>query len=173
MSDIEDKFLVNTFRLTRSEFIFRQLYRKHTVYLYRLALQLINKDIHSTEDILQETWMRAVENIGNFRGSSSFKTWLSGILINCCREYSRKKRFDHINEDADQQVIWGIDKKVGTKLDLQKALEILPLGYKEILLLHDFEGFKHHEISKLLSISEGTSKSQLFHARNAIKRLLN
>ena len=57
-------------------------------------------------------------------------------------------------------------------IDLEKALSKLPTGYREILLLHDLEGYKHHEIAELLGIKDGTSKSQLFNARRMMRKFL-
>lgn len=170
MKDIEDKLLVKGFLLSGSERLFRQLYRKHTFAVYRLALQLTNNDVTGTEDIIQEAWIRAVENLREFKWNSSFKTWLSGIVINCCREYIRKKcSIRNAVTAADEAIIHKQDEKI----DLRNALMLLPLGYREILLLHDLEGYKHQEIAQLLGISAGTSKSQLFHARRAVQKLLN
>ena len=170
MNHIEDKILVKSFLLTRSEMVFRQLYRKHTLAVYRLALQLTNKNMQSTEDIIQEAWVRAIEKLPQFEWNSSFKTWLSGIVINCCREHMRTKNFCLPGEyvEPESKTIF-----YHPRIDLQNALAMLPVGYREVLLLHDLEGYKHAEISLVLGISEGTSKSQLYHARRAIKKLLN
>lgn len=171
MNHLEDKLLVKGFLLSRSELLFRQLYRKHTLAVYRLALQLTNKDIQGTEDIIQEAWIRAVERLHQFKWNSSFKTWLSGIVINCCREHLRKKKSSILSYDDMEKELTITHSH--NKIDLQNALAMLPIGYREVLLLHDMEGYKHEEIGQLLGISEGTSKSQLFHARKAIRKLLN
>jgi RNA polymerase sigma-70 factor (ECF subfamily) len=171
MNHLEDKILVKGFLLSGSETLFRQLYRKHTLSVYRLALQLTNKDVAGTEDIIQEAWVRAVTKLAEFKWNSSFKTWLSGIVINCCREYLRKNKSGTIPySDIEEEPFY---KPANDKIDLRNALAMLPLGYREVLLLHDMEGYKHEEIGQLLGISEGTSKSQLFHARKAIQKLLN
>jgi RNA polymerase sigma factor (sigma-70 family) len=172
MSQFEDKLLIGFFLLTRSETAFRQLYCKHSQYLYRLALQFTGRDHSAAGDIIQETWIRAIENLGRFKGISSFKTWISGILINCCREHNRKKlKLESIGQN--QAVASNtINDNSDLRLDINQALSGLPEGYKEILILHDMEGFKHGEIGKLLGISAGTSKSQLYHARKAMKELL-
>jgi RNA polymerase sigma-70 factor, ECF subfamily len=166
---MEDKIFVKGFLLTRSESLFRHLYRKHSIVMYRLALQLTNKDLVGAEDIVQETWLRAIESLQSFKWNSTLRTWLCGILINCAREHLRKKGSSIINvihpSFESPQGEW--------KIDLQNALWQLPLGYREVLLLHDLQGYKHHEIASMLGISEGTSKSQLFHARKAMQKFLN
>jgi len=164
---MEDRLLVTAFLLTRSETVFRQLYRKHSHSIFRIALQMVNKDIATAEDIVQEAWLRAVDQLPHFRWQSSFRTWLSGIAINCAREALRKR--SAWSEHVDLQYLPAQDERI----DLQGALAMLPKGYREVLLLHDMEGYTHNEIAGILDISEGTSKSQLFHARRAVKRMLN
>jgi RNA polymerase sigma factor (sigma-70 family) len=60
-----------------------------------------------------------------------------------------------------------------TAMDFEAALETLPDGAREIFVLHDVEGYKHHEIGTLLDISSGTSKAQLHRARMMLRRYLN
>ena len=60
-----------------------------------------------------------------------------------------------------------------TKYDLEKAINSLPPGYRQVIILHDIEGYKHREIAELLNIEEGTSKSQLHHARMAMRNFFN
>ena len=170
MSQLKDKLLISSFLLTRSEYVFKQLYRTYSADIYRLIFFMTNRDKESSEDILQETWIRAIENLAAFKHNASLKTWLCGIAINCCREFNRKKKF-YVSSFADIPVDTQISLEA--KLDIIKALSFLPDGYKEILILHDLEGMKHKEISVLLGITEGTSKSQLFNARRSIKKLLN
>jgi len=170
MKDLEDKLLVKGFLFSRSEYIFRQLYRKHTLSVFRIALQLTRNDVQGAEDIAQEAWTRAITKLDDFKWESSFRTWITGIAINCSREYMRRmNKLDFNVHDATDAVI----PRIEAALDLHKVLALLPTGYREILLLHDLEGFKHGEIAALLGISEGTSKSQLFHARNAVRKMLN
>jgi RNA polymerase sigma-70 factor (ECF subfamily) len=170
MNHLEDSILVKGFLLTRSERLFRQLYRKHTPPAYQLALKLTDKDVPGAEDIIQEAWIRAVEHVHDFKWNASFKTWFTGIVINCCREYLRRKKGITFSEEIDTAPVF---IPPDHKIDLRYALALLPLRYREVLLLHDLEGWKHADIGQLLGISEGTSKSQLFHARKAIQKLLN
>ncbi|HLG38225.1 MAG TPA: RNA polymerase sigma factor [Chitinophagaceae bacterium] len=167
----DDKLLVRKFLQTRNENFFRQLYRQHTQHLYRLAIHLTYGDRPGSEDVIQEMWTRAIYHLAEFRWQSSFKTWLSGILINCCREHNRKQTISHTSIN-DLENLLANSHNTENKMDLQRALTLLPNGYREVLILHDMEGYKHEEIGILLGINEGTSKSQLFYARRAIKKLL-
>jgi len=169
-SKLRDNSLFETFRKYRREEDFRQLYRIHTPVLYRVAYRFINGNYRQVEEIVQETWCRAVKNIDRFEGQSSLRTWLTGITINCCREYNREKS-RMVNKD-NKMAESGISNRLQTKMDLESGIGQLADGYREILVLHDVEGFTHREISEMLDISEGTSKSQLSRARAKVREYL-
>jgi RNA polymerase sigma-70 factor (ECF subfamily) len=127
------------------------------------------------EDVIQTTWIRAIENLHRFRWESSLRTWLTGIAINCARETLRKRKrtqnFELIDEVA-QTTVPRINREIN-RIDLERAISELPDGYREVLLLHDVEGYTHEEIGGLLGIELGTSKSQLSRARKAVRILLS
>lgn len=171
MKQKDDKWLVRAFILTRNEFVFRRLYRSYSPYLFRFAWRLVGNDTVMAEDAVQETWIRAVEGIETFKGRSSFKTWISGILVNCCREHRRESGRE-VAAHALPEHAYPAANSIEDKLDVQYALSKLPAGYREVLLLHDYEGFTHEEIADVLGIAPGTSKSQLFNARNSMRDIL-
>jgi RNA polymerase sigma-70 factor (ECF subfamily) len=159
--------LVERYLRVRDEKSFRELYRRHTAALYGLALRLCETE-PDAQDAIQETWIRTCDGLSGFEWKSSLRTWLSGILINCVRETSRKRhrrREEQLPEDAPAIVA----VSAGEKMSLDQAIARLPNGYREVLILHDVEGYTHEEIGSLLDISVGTSKSQLHHARRAIR----
>ncbi len=161
-----DRDLVDSFRARRDELAFRALYRRHTPYLFGLAKRTVAGTSASAEELVQETWIRAVERVDRFEGRSRFRTWLSGILLNCRREQIRaqtRSREEALEVDgaapyADPE----------GRLDLESALARLPDGYREVVVLHYLYGYPHHEIGSLLGIRTGTSKSQ---ASRGIQRL--
>jgi RNA polymerase sigma-70 factor (ECF subfamily) len=157
----------------RDEKAFRELYRRHTPALYQLLLRMLGGDEHDAEDIVQETWVQAVRSLAGFRGSSSFRTWLMAIGINRCRNLFRsrqRKGTVPLAEDWDPPAPVVRD---GERLDLERAIALLPDGYRAVLVLHDVEGFTHEEIAARMGISPGTSKSQLFWARRSVRGLLD
>ncbi|HEX2140085.1 MAG TPA: RNA polymerase sigma factor [Woeseiaceae bacterium] len=165
-----DRELVRLFLETRGEIEFRALYRRHTPPLYRMAYRLAGPGL--ADDVLQETWCRAARNLGSFEWRSALRTWLTGILIRCCRQTWR---------DNGQVVTLPVGMEMhepeveapsGTELDLERALESLPPGYREVLVLHDVEGLTHEEIARALNVVPGTSKSQLARARRALRQRL-
>ncbi len=136
----------------------------------RVAIYLSRNNRDLADDLVQETWIAAIENLEHFAWKSSLRTWLTAILLNKYRDnLKRKKDYESL---AGVQTL---DNKLqgDLSMDIRKAILQLSDGYRKVLILHDLEGFKHEEISELLGISAGTSKSQLFHARRAMRHLLN
>ena len=113
-------------------------------------------------------WIRACTRLSKFEWKSSLKTWLTGILINCIREQSKKKREEQLPDDWPASIAM----PNGAHLNLEQAIARLPAGYRDVLLLHDLEGYTHEEIGAVLDINAGTSKSQLHYARKAIRKLM-
>lgn len=159
----DDREAVQAFLARRDEASFLVLYRRHTPYLYRLALRLLAGRRAEAEDAVQETWLRAAARLGTFRGEAALRTWLAGFTVNCCRELLRAPgaatAADHVRAVAF----------AGPDVDLERAIAALPAGYREVLVLHDLEGYTHEEIAARLEITAGTSKSQLSRARRALR----
>jgi RNA polymerase sigma-70 factor (ECF subfamily) len=100
------------------------------------------------------------------------RTYLCGIAINCCRELYRKRSRQY--ETVLPEEVAQATSKIGEleKIDLEQAIASLPTGYRQVLVLYDIEGYTHEEISRMLEIEVGTSKSQLFHARAKMREAL-
>ena len=170
-SRLEDRRLVGAFLARRDERAFRALYHRHSPRLYQLALRWLRWHKHDAEEVLQETWLRAVQNMPAFRWESSFPTWLTAIAVNCCRERFRSRNRRE-NEFTPEEPMTASFDNDAMRIDLENAIAALPEGYRAVLLLHDLEGYTHEEIGCLLGIEAGTSKSQLFHARRAVRGAL-
>jgi RNA polymerase sigma-70 factor (ECF subfamily) len=169
LANLADRWLVRNFLVQRDEQSFRELYHRHAPALYQLALRLAGWNVHEAEEVVQDTWMRAIEALDGFRWESSLRTWLSGITINRCRElYRQRARQSH------EVVVEQLAQEISTtenfeRLDLEQAIAALPNGYRQVLVLHDVEGYTHEEISRMLEIEVGTSKSQLSRARSSVR----
>ncbi len=173
-ADPEDRLLVGSFLRRREEKVFRALYRRHSPALYRLALRFMRGNSRDAEEVMQVTWIRAVENLAGFRWESTLRSWLTGIALNCSREFLRRQKRVTISEPAELQDLAGspmVPQDV-SRIDLERAIDHLPDGYREVLILHDIEGYTHQEIGEFLGIESGTSKSQLFRARRAVRAKL-
>lgn len=154
------------------ELAFRQLYRRHSPRLYLLVLRLLGGAEADAEDVVQETWLKATERLTTFRWEASFGSWLSAIGLNVARETLRRrgKREEQWHDETD--VAGPAPRERVDPLDLERAIRGLPPGYRTVLILHDVEGYRHEEIAERLGITSGTSKSQLFHARRAMRAAL-
>lgn len=172
MSD--DRELAAAVARSGDERAFRALYRRHTPALYRLALRLGGGDGTWAEELVQLAWIRAVEGLGAFGWRSSLSTWLGGIAVNCARELWRETRIrgEAVLEDARGERAARRSPDVENRIDLERAIERLPDGYREVFVLHDVEGYTHEEIGELLGIETGTSKSQLSRARGRLRAAL-
>jgi RNA polymerase sigma factor (sigma-70 family) len=165
-----DQVLVERFMRTRDEATFRELYRRHTPALYPLALRLVGGSESEAQDAVQDTWLRACKTLHGFEWRSSLRTWLTGILINRVREVNRE-RGRRSEEELPEDFSKHVSVQPGERIDLEHAIARLPTGYRHVLVLHDVEGYTHEEISARLEINVGTSKSQLYHARKALRAM--
>jgi RNA polymerase sigma-70 factor (ECF subfamily) len=167
-----DRELVEVMLSSGDESAFRELYHRHTPRLFQVVLRILGGSEHDAEDVVQETWMRATQRVSKFRWEAKLGTWLTAIGINLCRENLRKNgRFPTV--ELEPEIEPGLQlSPSGEWIDLERAIEVLPDGYRAILVLHDLEGYTHEEIGKLLEIAEGTSKSQLSRARRTLRALL-
>lgn len=150
----------------RDEAAFRALYARHTPAVYGLLLRLVGR-APDASDLMQETWLRAVRHLSLFRGQSAFRTWLTGIALNCYREWRRKHARELLAPDADTRpprLTHGSEAAA-----INQVLASLPCEHREAIVLHDIEGFTHEEIAAALEIEPGTSKSRLSRARRAFR----
>jgi RNA polymerase sigma-70 factor (ECF subfamily) len=168
-SEPSERVLVERFLRTRSTRDFHSLYALHERPVYRFVLRLCGGDGTAAEEVVQETWVRAITSLSGFAWQASLRTWLHGIALNCWREAQRARRPVelHVVTAPPRE-----DDRVLVGLDLERAILALPTGFREVLLLHDVEGLTHAEIAAALGIEVGTSKSQLARARRALRQSL-
>ncbi len=156
--------------LDGSETAFRVLYRRHTPRLRGLVLRLLGGATDEADDVVQESWLRACAGLARFRWEAALSTWLCGIGVRTALEALRRgKRW---SDDAPLADMPASTPAPGAGLDVERALARLPTRQRTVLVLHDVEGYTHEEIGELLGIVAGTSKSQLAHAREALRSVL-
>jgi RNA polymerase sigma-70 factor (ECF subfamily) len=170
----DDAALIRAFLASRSEEAFRALYRVHTPYLFALSLRLAGGRREEAEEALQDAWIRAAERLAAFRGGSTLRTWLAGILINCTREARRRRRPEVVDLAEWEAVAARTAPPPGAALavDLERALAELPEVLRDIVVLFDLEGLTHEEVGQRLGIPAGTSKSRLSLARRVLRARL-
>ena len=152
------------------------LYQRHATRVYTTVRRLADDDAQA-EDWAQEAWIRAIRALPSFRGESLFSTWLHRIALNCAlygrrRRVSREVRDAANTAQAGQVNGPGEDDLALLRMQLSDAADRLPAGMRQVLVLHDVEGYTHEEIGSLLGIAAGTCKSQLFKARAKMRKML-
>ena len=161
---------------------FEILYNLHKRRVYSLCLRM-TANTAEAEDLTQEAFMQLYRKIGTFRGESAFSTWLHRMAVNVVLMRLRKKGLPIVpleetietEEESPKKEPGAPDLTLEGSIDrmqLQRAIEALPPGYRSIFVLHDVEGFEHNEIAELVGCSIGNSKSQLHKARLKLRDLL-
>jgi len=168
-ADSSDAALIARFLRDRDGLAFRDLYRRHTPAVYGLICRLTGGREADAADLLQDTWVRAAKGLGGFRGDAQFRTWLTGIALNCYREWRRAQAID-ARADADDDRLSDLEARADTRsAEIGQVVQALPPAYREVLVLHDVEGCTHDQIAEALGIEPGTSKSRLSRARRLFR----
>jgi RNA polymerase sigma factor (sigma-70 family) len=147
---------------------FERLYRRHVAKVHSLARWLLSRD--DVDDVLQDVFIRVWQKLDTFRGKSAFSTWLHRLSTNVIlrrRERIGTDETRHSGSELVGRAAVGIN--AGLKVDIENAVDRLPPRARQVFVLHDMEGYKHEEIATVLEISVGTSRSQLHHARMALR----
>jgi RNA polymerase sigma-70 factor (ECF subfamily) len=163
---------------------FERIYRLHSRRVYALCLRMVGNTAEA-EDLAQDAFLQLFRKIGTFRGESAFSTWLHRLAVNVVLMKLRKKTLPETSleetTDPDDESS-GPRREIGVpdlllagsidRIHLDRAIEQLPPGYRQVFVLHDVQGFEHNEIAKLMECSIGNSKSQLHKARMRLRELL-
>jgi RNA polymerase sigma-70 factor, ECF subfamily len=152
---------------------FERVYQAHLPRVHSLVRRMTGG--RDTDEVTQDVFVRVWQKLGTFRGDSAFSTWLHRLAVNVVIERFRAEtlRRQRIREGDDIfDTIAAPLRSRDLSMDFEAAPAKLPDGAREIFVLHDVEGHKHHEIASLLDISVGTSKAQLHRARMMLRRHL-
>lgn len=146
----------------------KALYTRFSAKMLAICIRYV-KNREEAEDILQDGFVKVFNHIQQYSGQGSFEGWVRRIMVNTALEALRKKKVDYSSADIQNlEDDYESDNDVMSKMgyqDLLGFIQSLSPGYQVIFNLYVIEGYQHKEIATLLSISEGTSKSQLARAR--------
>jgi len=159
---------------------FEQLYREHAGRVYSIACRM-SGSLSDGEDLTQEIFVLIFRKLAGFKGEAALGTWIYRLATNHCLDYLRGRQnkmartTDSIEDEgmAEPAASAPLVASAINRLDLERAISQLPDGCRTAFVLHDVEGFEHHEVATLLGISEGTSKSQVHKARMKLRGILN
>lgn len=154
-----------------------EIYRRFKTGLFNLAFRY-SYDRSTAEDLLQEIFIKVFSNMDNVKNPDTFAGWIFRIGLNTCYSHLRSRRtemekgvpLEHI--EGTVQGAAAENPAGDARKSLDDGIAVLPNKLREIFLLHDVQGFKHEEIARMLGLSVGTSKSQLFKARLRMRAFL-
>lgn len=166
---------------------FAVLVRRHQKKMLNVAFRMIG-DYDEACDVVQEAFLSAYRAIGKFRGDARFSTWLCGIVLNHSRSHIKRKAarsrreawslddpaeskdgsFANEPRSREESIVERLEKRERDE-KVQECIGSLDGEQREVLVLRDIQGFSYEEIGVLLKLPEGTVKSRLFRARNALK----
>jgi RNA polymerase sigma-70 factor (ECF subfamily) len=157
---------------------FRQLFDMNVNRIYAFCLRM-SANPQLAEEITQDVFVKAWENLAKFRGDSKFATWLHSIAVN---EFLTQKRIEKrfMQRFVQTDDVLKYDRQgekpeyhFNTNIDLENAIASLPEQAKMVLVLHDIEGYQHKEIAEMTNIEVGTSKAHLHRARKILREELS
>lgn len=153
---------------------FAELYRHHHRRVYAVCRRLLS-DAQLAEELTQDAFILAWQKLHLFRGESQFSTWLHRVAVNAVISYQRKhKSWLHWLKKGDDEIPdIPQHESPGERRDLEWAIARLPARARQVFVLIDVEGYSHEEAAAELGIAEGTSKAQLFRARELLRGMLS
>jgi RNA polymerase sigma-70 factor, ECF subfamily len=150
---------------------FERLYREHVGRVYGLCLRM-TRDPAIAEDCTQETFINAWKALARFETRSSLATWLHRIAVNVALAKRRKATVlvESSSEDEEEAVEteWTLETPLEVN-EIEAAIEGLPEGARDVLVLHAIYGYSHIEAAQMLGVAEGTCKAQLHRARSLLR----
>lgn len=148
----------------------QQLYARFSPKMLGVCRQYI-KDMQQAEDVMITAFTKVFHSLKNYENKGSFEGWIRKIMVNECISFLRVQKKVQFIEDEKYVEERFNDIECQLAVDeIQFLIDALPEGYKMIFNLYAIEGYKHQEIAEMLGISEGTSKSQLSHARKVLQQ---
>ncbi|MEZ4417156.1 MAG: sigma-70 family RNA polymerase sigma factor [Gemmatimonadota bacterium] len=155
---------------------FAEVYRRTVDRIYGLCLRM-TADADRAEELTQDSFVRAWERLGSFRGDAKFSTWMHRLAVNVVLQDRRTRadRQQKVVSDPDVERYGAVAKDAfpETRIDLERALAHLPERAREALVLRDIEGFKYREVAVMTGVAVGTVKAQVHRARQMLKEVLD
>lgn len=150
-----------------------RLYKLYVQAMYNTCIRMVSNQFDA-EDIIQESFVKAFNSLGSFRGDSSFGSWLKRIVINQSVTFLRKKKQETLEID-NLQIAGEEDEETFPEIEptvIHDSIKTLPEKARVVLNLYLLEGYRHKEIAEILEITESTSKSQYLRAKHLLREKL-
>lgn len=151
------------------------IYSRYAPVMLSLCRSYI-RDAQYAEDAMVTGFFKVFKNLHSYKGEGSFEGWMRKIMVRQCIDHLRKKQpeqFLDLQETEVPGLVTGGDVPESLEVnDLQQLIDEMPDGYRTVFLMYAVEGYSHKEIAFQLSVSENTSKSQLYKARKLLQQKL-
>ncbi|MFT5749885.1 MAG: RNA polymerase sigma factor (sigma-70 family) [Ancylomarina sp.] len=154
-----------------------EIYKLYYKAMYNSCLRIVN-NTQEAEDVMQEAFLSAFDKINSYKGEVSFGAWLKRIVVNRALDFIKKNKIDSLPLDeklnqlsAEDETQENVEIK-NNVVEVKKAIEQLPSGYRIVLSLYLIEGYDHEEIGEILNISASTSRSQYNRAKKKLIQIL-
>ena len=152
-----------------------QLYNLYCKGMFLVSYRYV-KDKCIAEDVMQDAFIKAFKNINNYKNEVAFGAWLKRIVINQSIDHLKKKKLElvSINEEVTTKIEddnWQLESSISVEGIVEK-INSLKEKYRLVLSLYLLEGYDHQEISKILNITENTSRTHLLRGRKILKEQL-
>lgn len=153
-----------------------ELYQLYVDAMYNVSMRMM-RIREDAEDVVQDSFVEAFNNLSSFRYESTFGSWLKRIVVNKCINHLKKKKIPIVPIENEMYHIKSDDDVVeeNTTMDIKKvikSIKLLPAGYQQIINLYLVEGYDHIEISEILGITSSTSKSQYHRAKKKLIEII-
>jgi RNA polymerase sigma factor (sigma-70 family) len=147
------------------------LYELHAPKMLSVCRYYI-RDVQFAEEVMLNGFLKVFSNLKKFKKEGSFEGWIRKIMVRESISFIRQqKNIEFAVEEVDVKSDYSILSNTKFEAEeIQQLIDALPEGYRIVFNMSIIEGYKHHEIAKILNISEGTSKSQLFKARKMLQQ---
>jgi RNA polymerase sigma factor (sigma-70 family) len=155
---------------------YRILYHRYAKAMYNTALRIVNRK-DDAEDILQEAFTDAFQQLSSFEGRSTFGAWLRQIVVYKSIAHLKKQKLylngletdaENIPDEAvnaDEEIWYTVD-------NIRQAMQKLPDGYRTVLTLHLLEGFEQEEVAQLMQVAHSTVRTQYMRAKQKLIQVL-
>ena len=155
---------------------YRALYDRYSKAMYNTALRILNRT-DDAEDILQEAFTDAFQQLKSFEGRSTFGAWLRQIVVYKSIAHLKKQKL-HVNgletdaENIADETVLEEDEVWYTVDSIKQAMQKLPDGYRTVLTLHLIEGFEQEEVAEMMKVAHSTVRTQYMRAKQKLLQLL-
>jgi RNA polymerase sigma-70 factor (ECF subfamily) len=151
------------------------IYHRYKRRVFALALRIVGAV--DAEEVAQEAFIRVFRGLPKFRGDAALGTWIYRLAVNAALSHRARRANAPAAqaEDGSAERVVAVTpeaRDLALRKQLERALALLPVGYRTVIVLHDVEGLEHEEVASILGCHVGTSKSQLHKARAKLRDVL-